>query len=124
MHPHARGDYGAQQQRGCEREAGGEDALPAMDPGLLQVEFDACDPNENHHCPPGDAVQRLDYRLCKDQRVVSREKSSQDAGAQQNSSDDLHDNEWGVVVGVAHAPDQIRDGEDDPDGDQEDFCRT
>ena len=42
----------------------------AMPPGLAQVEFDTGNPDEEHHRPPGDAVQQLDHLRLKHEGVI------------------------------------------------------
>ncbi len=44
-------------QRGRERETGGNRALATVVPGLLEVDLDAGDHDEEHDCPPRDPVQ-------------------------------------------------------------------
>jgi hypothetical protein len=60
----------AEKQRRTERQAGGDAALAAMRPGFPEVEFDAGDHHEQHHRPPGDAVQRLDDGRVEDELVI------------------------------------------------------
>jgi hypothetical protein len=61
-----------------------------MFPGLLHIQFDTGNPHENHHCPPSDAVQSLDYRGIKNKGVIIRKGRAQYAGAEQNAGDNLH----------------------------------
>ena len=47
-------------------------ALGAMAPGLAQVELDASDPDEEHHRPLRDRVEREDHRAGEHELVVRR----------------------------------------------------
>ena len=53
--------------------------------------------------------------------IVIGECRPEDAGAEQDSGDDLHHDQRCVVFRFAHSPDQIGDGEDQRHRDQENF---
>ena len=93
-----------------------------MLPGFFQVKLDTCDPDEYHHRPPGDAIEGLDDCRAEHKTIVFREDLAENAGAQQNASDNLHHDQRRVVVGSAQPPNQIRGGKNDRHRDQEYFC--
>ena len=92
-----------------------------MRPGFAQIEFNAGNADKKHHCPPSDAIERLHNGRIENEFVIIGIDAAENAGAKQNTSDDLNDDEWCVIVSFADPPDQIGYGEDDRHCDQENF---
>jgi MFS family permease len=80
---------------------------------LFEVQLDPGDHHEDHHRPPGDAVERAHHLRVEHEGVVVGIGAAQDAGAQQHAGDDLHHHQRRPIVGVPEAPDQVGQGEND-----------
>jgi len=121
-HQQRRGEA-AEEHRRAQREPGRDGAFGAVLPRQLQVELDAGDPDEEHHRPPGDAVQRLHHLHIEDRLVDAREGGAEQPRPEQDAGEDLHHHQRRPVVGAAEAPDEVGQREDDPHRDQEEFSR-
>ncbi len=64
-----------------ERERGGRAGLATIRPGRAQIELDARTPDEQHHRPPGKAVERGYDVGPEDRRMKVREGRTQHAGS-------------------------------------------
>ena len=121
---HRRRRQAAEEQRRAERKRRGQRGFAPMRPGVAQVELDAGDPHEHHHAPGREAAQQLHDVWGEDALVVVGEDLAQHAGAHQHAADDLDDDQRRPVVGAQQAPDQVRNREDDREGEEKGFGRA
>lgn len=116
------GGSGTAQQQGCTQgKARCDAALAAVLPSLVEVELDTRNHHKQHDRPPSDAVEGVHHGGREHKVVVRRKPVTQHTWAEHDAHDDLHHHQRGVVVGVAQAPDQPGDAEDDQHRDEKNF---
>ncbi len=115
---HAQRHHGPEQQRRRQGQARRHAGLGLALPGLAQVQLQPRHEDEDHHRPPGHAVQGGDHVGGEDGRVIGRKGRAQNAWTQQNAADDLHHHQGRVIVRPEPPPDQIGRAEDDQHGRQ------
>ena len=118
------GHNGPQCQGRCQGQSGGNPGLDPMRPGLAEVQFQTGDEDEDHHRPPGHAVQRHDHLRIEDRGMSVGEGGAEHTGAQQDAGDYLHHNQRCIVLRSKAAPDQIGHAEDDQHGHQKELGRV
>ena len=101
-----RGGQGAEGQRRRQRQTCRRPCLAPRDPGLMQVQFDPGQPDEDHHRPPGDAVECGNDVGGKQDIMHLRQCDAEHAGAKQHTRNDLHHHQRRPIVGAQQAPDQ------------------
>jgi hypothetical protein len=100
----------------------GDSRFLAACPDLTYLQLDPRDPDEEHHRPRSDAGEELDDRLVEDELMDRGEPRPENARAEKDATDDLNDDEGGVVLGLPQPPDQVRDHEDRGHREEEGFC--
>ena len=111
----------AEEQGHAERESACDAGLAPIPPSLLDIEFNAGDPDEYHHRPLRNSVELRDDLGGEHKMVVMGKERPEHARSKENAADDLHHDERREIFRPAKPPDEVRCRVDDDHGDEENF---
>ena len=112
----------AEQQRHQQCSGGRGQGFAPIGPGIMQIQFQPGGKHEQHHRPPGNAVQRPDDLRIEHKGISAGIDRAQHTGAEQDAADNLHHHQRSIAIGASQPPDGIRHRQNDRQRDQENFA--